>query len=580
MQLIYLLGLVLLILWIILPFMVFDLRSRVRRLEEALQGQEQGAPIRAAARAPAASVQTDIAPAFQSAPASSTSSQRSPQGPNAFETWLKEDWLLKLGGLLLLMGFGWLVTYAFMHNWIGPMGRIAFGLVCGTALLVLGTWRIKNYLHQGSVFLVIGSTVILITVFAARQYYSFFTPLTALALMFLSTAYIALVSVYHKNRALSIASIILAGVAPLLTNSGVPDYVGLFAYLLIVVLGTVWVVAATGQREVTLVALIMVALYSLPHLERSVQSQTLLLFAYAFAAIFYITNTVGILKLKDHDKKDILPDIYTAALNGLFLLFWIMNVAPIEWRSLIISGWMVLFIVGAFVIFKATNKYEPFAVYAGVGVAMLAAATSAELHGSSLTIAYTIESAAISLIAYNVLGDRKIGERLTLLLIGPMFLSLQSIASPLWYNTVIHRDFFVLLVLAAVLLGLGVFYWMEQKKATEKIPGHLRGFMLIAGSIYVYILVWQSLHAALSSDDLAVMLSLFVYTVVGLITYFYGRTLGSRNLGLYGGGLLGFVIARLFLVDVWNMAMSGRIITFFVIGILLMSTAFFGKKKK
>jgi hypothetical protein len=272
--------------------------------------------------------------------------------------------------------------------------------------------------------------------------------------------------------------------------------------------------------------------------------------------------------------------VITAALTGLLLMIWVMNVAPHDWRSLIISGWMVLFIVGAFIIFKTTKKYEPFAVYAGVGVAMLACATAAELDGSALVIAYTIESAMISLIAYNVLGDRKIGEYLTLLLIGPMALSLQSMDSYLWQNSVFNKDFFVLVVLALALLGLGAFYVEEEKKATTKTPNMMRALMLIVGSIYAYILIWLSLKAAITNDNVALMISLFIYTAVGLVTYFNGRVYGKKALGIYGGVVLGFVIARLLLIDVWNMPLSIRIITFFVIGILLMSTAFFGKKKQ
>jgi hypothetical protein len=41
---------------------------------------------------------------------------------NRFFEWIKEDWLMKLGALLLLIGFGWLASYAFLHNWIGPHG--------------------------------------------------------------------------------------------------------------------------------------------------------------------------------------------------------------------------------------------------------------------------------------------------------------------------------------------------------------------------------------------------------------------------------------------------------------------------
>ncbi len=409
--------------------------------------------------------------------------------------------------------------------------------------------------------------------------------------MFLSTAFVALASVKYKNRSLALASLILAGVAPLLTNAPTTDYVGLFSYLFVIVLGAIWITVLTGRRELTAAALILISFYSLPHLLSftSADKGVLLLFAYAFAAVFFLTNTSGILKLKG---KEIIPDLVTAAGNGLFLLIWIMVAGKDEWKSLIIAAWMIVFAVGSFLIFKATQKREPFYVYAGIGIAMLAAATSVELKGATLTIAYTIESGVISLIAYSILRDIKIAESISLLLIGPAILSINNITSSAWITGVIHKDFFVLLILGLTFLGIGIFFWRQNKNLINGDASQISVSLTIIGSIYVYILLWLSLHAAfkymfmsdndIPSDgsDIAVMISLVIYTIVGLITYFYGRVNEKKGFRIYGGALLGLVVIRLLLVDIWEMELGGKIITFFIIGALLISTAFLGKKKQ
>lgn len=561
-----LLGIVFVVLWIITPFMVFNLSSRVRRLERLVQTRTGTEPAVLHEHHVLKDHENKTQVIRKETSFNDDVSQK-------IFAWVKEDWLLKMGGLLLLIGFGWLTTYAFMNNWIGPMGRIGLGIIAGTLLLLLGTWRMKTEIHQGGVFLVVGSTTILLTVFAARQFYGYFTPTTALGIMFLSCAYVALVSVKFNNRALSLASVILAGIAPLLTNSPTADFTALFAYLLIVVLGTVWIVAVTQQREITAAALILVTVYSIPHLLNPGSANTLLFFAYAFAAIFFVTNITGIIRPKD---KSIVPDTITAAGNGLFLLAWIMTNAPEEWRSLIIAGWMLAFIIGAFMVFRMTNKREPFYVYAGVGIAMLAAATTAELSGAALTIAFTVEVAMISVIAYTLTADRKIGERLCILFFGSGALSLSSIDSSAWFRGVLHQDFFVLLVLGAALMALGLFYISSTDQDHPRTTPATSA-LVVVGSVYLYALLWLSLHALLVSDDIAVMISLLIYTVIGLITYFFGRVHGMRLLGIYGGILLGLVIARLLLVDIWNMSIASRFVTFFVVGILLMSTAFFGR---
>ena len=532
---------------------------------------------------------SDIEKAFNSIISSAQISQPAvvsvqtwPTLSEKFVEWLKEDWLLKLGAMLLLIGFGWLTTYAFLNNWIGPMGRIALGIVAGAAFILLGWWRIKNYITQGGIFLVLGSTTILLTIFAARAVYDFFTPFSALIVMFLSTAFVALASIKYNSRALSLLSLTLAGIAPLLTKAPTTDHIGLFAYLFVVILGAIWIVALTGQRELTAASLIIISAYSAPHLLSPssfplVDIQTLLLFAYAFAALFFLTNTAGILKLKG---KEIIHDLVTAAGNGLFLLAWIMLAAQDEWKSLIIAAWMVVFAVGAFLIFRITQRREPFYVYAGVGIAMLAAATSAELSGATLTIAYTIESGIIAFIAYTILRDIKIAERISLLLVGPVILSISSITSRAWATSVIHKDFFVLFILGLTLLGLGAFFLRRVKEIEDKEPQQFNATLLIVGSAYAYIILWLSLHAGLQNDNTAVMISLVIYTTIGLIAYFYGLTNEKRGLRLYGGALVGFVVGRLFLVDIWRMELAGRIVTFFLIGALLVSTAFLGRKKR
>lgn len=565
------------ILFIISLLLFFNLRGRVNKLERSItSATAKPAP---APSSPLQPQQSDLQPVLVSNPIIPPT-QAGPTSFDRFVDWMREDWLLKLGALLLLIGFGWLTTYAFLNNWIGPMGRIALGIIAGALFLLLGWWRIRKYIHQGGVFLVLGSTTILLTIFAARTIYDFFTPLSALGVMFLSMAFVALASVKYNSRSLALSSLILAGVAPLLTNAPSPDYVGLFAYLFVVVLGAVWIVVLTGRRELTTAALVLITLYSLPHLfsYTGTDRGVLLLFAYAFAAVFFLTNTAGILKSKS---KDIGPDLTTAAGNGLFLLAWIMIAAQDEWKSLIIAAWMIVFTVGAFLIFKVTKRREPFYVYAGVGVAMLAAATSAELSGVTLVIAYTIESALCAIVAYVILRDSAIAERVTLLLAIPMTLSAQSITSSAWTTSVINKDFFVLFILAVTLIGLGSFFFsIRRKEGGATQSQQLNAILLIAGSLYAYVLLWLSLHAGLQDDNTAVMISLVIYTIVGLLFYFYGLTRGNKGLLLYGGVLIGFVVGRLLLIEVWRMEIAGRIVTFFLVGALLISTAFLGKKKR
>ena len=132
------------VLWIILFYWLYRMNGRIRRLEERSNGQPV-APQSASVQgpAPAALPGGDIP---QSVPEPAYVVQQ--QSGFDVVAWFKEDWLLKLGALLLLFGFGWFVTYAFLNNWIGPVGRITLGIVAGVGILLLGWWRIQTYLRQ------------------------------------------------------------------------------------------------------------------------------------------------------------------------------------------------------------------------------------------------------------------------------------------------------------------------------------------------------------------------------------------------------------------------------------------------
>ncbi len=509
---------------------------------------------------------------------SPTAGMTSTSAGDRFVAWLKEDWIIKIGAGLLLIGFGWLTTYAFLNNWIGPMGRITLGIAAGTAILLLGFWRIKTYIHQGGIFLVLGSTTILLTIFAAREIYNFFTPAGALAVMFMTTALVAFAAVRFNTQTLALASMVLAALAPFFTNSPQPNYEGLFIYLLMVTIGAVWIVALTGWRALTMASLVVISLYSLPHFFSIVHItdySVLLLISFAFAAVFFATNTIGILRSK---QAAVEADLVTAGGTGLFLLSWILIAGPDEWKSLLIAAWMLIFTIGAYVIFRKTGRREPFYVYAAVAIAMLGAATAQEAQGATLTFFYTIEALGVVIFAHTFLQDYAASEKLALLISVPMLLSGSSVWSPLWQTSILHKDFFVVLLLSIACFALGHLFSDWKKSSPETQKSTTGSVFYIIGSLYAFVLIWNTLHVFLI-PDMAVMLSLIIYTIVGLALYI-NNVEHKKSFGrVYGGIILGLVILRLLTVDIWNMDITGKIVTFFLIGALLMSTAFIGRKK-
>ncbi len=555
----------------IFVFLVLDLRSRLYRLEQMVARKDDHV---------AAASKEDSAEDVVIEEVSHAEVKKSDHdSPDKIVLWLKEDWLLKLGAILLLIGFGWLTTYAFMNDWIGPMGRISFGLSAGVLMMMFAWLRMKRHVHQGGVFLVLGSTVFLLTLFAAREVYDFFNPVLALLLMFSSSAVVALASVKFKNYSLALVGLFFATIAPFLINIPSPNYIGLFFYLLVVTLGMIWVGVLISRRSLILLSLAMFAFYSMPHITSGASSVagSLLPVVFVFALVFFVVNVVGMLKTH---RKVKLVDLLIASGNGLLLLSWILVGAPDVWKSSLILVWMIGFIVAAFLLYLSTKRHESFYVYIGVGIVMLAAATAVELNGEVLVLAYAIQSCVMILLTHALLKNNSITHRMSAVLLGPVLLSIGSVFSFAWKTTVFNQDFFVLLTLGIILTGLGYFFTSILKDGHSKKTRSLGTVLFIGGSVYGLLLIWLSSLAVFQSDARAVVVPLLVYTVVGLVSYFYGSSKGSKVVQMYGGILVAIVVGRLLLVDVWDMVISARIVTFFLIGTLLTSTAFFGKMAK
>jgi uncharacterized membrane protein len=550
------------------------IRNDIKSLQNKSQNTAPEIPVSAQAQTTvpeaAQAATTTFAPQTQNAVIT-------PAPEPAFITWVKEDFFVKLGALLLLIAFGWFVNYAFANDWIGPMGRITLGLGTGVLILFLGVWRIQTHKQQGGIFTVLGSAVVILTTFAAREVYDFFTPATALMLMSLSVIFVAFVSVRYHSEKIAIASLLLAAVAPFMTNSTDPSSLTLFSYWLVMVVGTLWVVKVTASNTLTALALLITGFYSAPLiLGYGVSSEDKLiglLFSFVFTAVFFIANIVSIAHKKTDTAKQ--GHTITALLTGLYLVSWIGFAAPEQWQSMLYIAWMLVFSMGAFAVYIHTNNRAPFYIYSAVGVGLLAAATAAELDGPLLTIAYSVELMILMFVLATVLKDHAVTFTSSLLFIGLGLSSLWHIDPYLWRDGFMHAHFAALLcVTVAFFSAASLLFRTKNEGKTSQVPIVLT----IIGLLYSLLLVWLVTHSVLV-DDSATTVSLIIYTLLGITLFVKGKIVNSTVVTVVGALLLGSVVARLLFVDIWQMDIVGRVVTFGAIGILLISTAFIGKKK-
>jgi len=493
--------------------------------------------------------------------------------------WFKENLLLKIGVLMILLGFGWFVSYAFIHNWIGPVGRITLGFIIGTLVTLFGTTRLGKNETQGIACTILGSALIIMTALAGQYYYQFFSSVAVLGIVFIISIYISVSAIAYGLEKLVVYGLLVSLFAPYFSHTSSMDPVVLYLYLGVVSASTIWISVSKGWKTVTATGITGVLFYSLViFVDKSyvhLDTKYLVLFvAYVISVLYLVTSVWSLIRNKEDVQTQ---DVYITIVNTVLILGFTLQIVPTIYQSLTVSAWMLMYAFSGFYVFYKTQSEKLFYIHSLVSILLLAIATSIELRGPTLVIAFAIEAGIISVASYVITNKIKTAEIFGLLMFVPCMLSLTSFNSPLWQTAVFHSDFAVLAVTGLVLAALGVLYQQHKDQTTGTLKAYHIAY--IVSTVYAYALIWLSVDSLLYNSDTAVFISLFIFTVIGLATHFTGLFHQNIILKKYGMGLLIIVVARLILVDVWNMELVIRVITFIVLGVLFMSTAFISKKQ-
>lgn len=498
-----------------------------------------------------------------------------PGNVSLFFAWLREDWLMKLGAFLLILALAWFVRYAFINDWLGPIGRVSLGILSGALIMTFGHTQMKKRPVPGQVLMITGEIMMLLTLFAAQQIYSLFPSTVTLAMMVFVVIATALLSILHKSRSMAVTALIGGALAPFMASSGSNDIYSLLWYMVVLDLGVLAVVTKTGWRFLTLLALFITALYSgfFWEAETLYNTQTVWIFMGAFFTVFFASNLAAML----NSKKICISDLIIAGFNGLLLLIWVSNFVPEEMISIVLSA-LSLVMVGVSSLLLKRGLKNPLYIYAGLALVFIGTATAFELDGAALAIAISLEALAAIVVSSLVLESPQATRVVSGLQIIPMFMAFDSLDNYSWRNTdvaLLHEHFFVLLVV--ILSFIAGAYTLTKLEDHEKHPVVSRIHMGVASFLSI-MFVWLCLHKVIEDGDIARGVALVIYTLVGVGGIYMGTRLQQKALRIPGAILLSGVVLRLLMVEVWQMALTGRIVTFVAIGVLLISTAFFEKK--
>ena len=182
-------------------------------------------------------------------PILSSASDRERPKPEAFTTHkgvseikFGQKWLLIAGIVTSVLAVGWFLKYSFDQNWVGPAGRVAMAYLFGIIFLGGGEFcRRKDY-HIFGLYLIGGGLATLyFATYAAYQIYSLLSQPASFGVMVLITLLCGTLSLFYDTKWLAVLGLVGGFLTPAILSTGQDHQLFLMTYMLILNIGILFI---------------------------------------------------------------------------------------------------------------------------------------------------------------------------------------------------------------------------------------------------------------------------------------------------------------------------------------------------
>ncbi len=575
-----------------------DLKARLSQLEQQvgeLRGQVRnlsaGAPLAAPPVVSQMSVSETPGPTAPSAQSASSPKPSQPAPSQPQETGLDMEqliagrWLNRIGIVALLLAVSFFLKYAFDNDWIGPRGQVALGLLGGAAILIYSQWLLRRgHVEFANRIAGLGGGVLYLSLFAGANHYRLFPLPLAFGGMAVVTATLVVIAVKRASQAMALVALLGGMLTPALLSTGRDAPVELFTYLVLLNVGVLLVARMRRWSKVEWLAFAGTMLYfwgwwsGYYHEDR--RNLT-----FGFATLFFLE--FALLPVLQARRDSVLGVAQTALviLNALGYLAALHRLLYDEHR-VTLSGMLLLLAAMHLVIVRRLPMSEasPSLVrllFGGLALTFVTLVIPVQLDGKWMTMAWAIEGAILIWIGFRAQASylRWTGLALFAVVVSRLVLFPVDGVQPLLLNQRFGLFAVVIGCFAATL-------WRSCSHNTQLDEEERMAFGMVglcANILTLWALsceVWDYWGPSGSEDgrrsDLAQQLGLsLLWTAYATGLVAAGVRWANKSLRWQGLALLGLVAGKVFMYDLSSLEAIYRIVSFMVLGLLLLGVSFF-----
>ncbi len=159
-----------------------------------------------------------------------------------------QKWLMIAGMVVLLFGVVYFLKYAFDQNWVGPAGRVAAAYLWGIGFLIGGDRARRRWRPFGLYLIGGGLAVFYLATFSAFSLYTLIGQELSFGIMLLTTLLAGTLAIVYDSKWLAVLGLVGGFATPLLLSTGQANQTFLMAYMVLLNLAVVAVVAFKRWR--------------------------------------------------------------------------------------------------------------------------------------------------------------------------------------------------------------------------------------------------------------------------------------------------------------------------------------------
>lgn len=505
-----------------------------------------------------------------------------------FESVIAGRWLNYAGILAVLFAVAFFLKYAFDNNWVGPRGRVAIGLLFGAGLVVGSDGLLRRgyrYFSEGIAGL--GAAVLYLSLWGGWHYYKLFEQSTAFGAMVVVTAAMVVVAIGRNSQRIAVMALVGGFLTPQLLSTGKDVEVTLFTYCFVLVVGLLVVERLRGWAWLPPVAYIWTQVYYWGWFDRFYRPEKLAI-TLAFATLFFIafsaipairSRTEGELSAVETVLVPLNAFVYLAA---LYELLWPAHRWTITFAALLLAA-AHLGLVRALPSAQKKGSSRLRLLYSGIALTYATLAIPLRLDHEWLTIALAIEGAILIWTGFRARLPYLRGAGLVLFVIAVYRLTLLN--APV--TTLLINSRFGTYVAVVACFGAACYFAAASRDKIGELEKVWFAVVAVAANglalIALSLEVWDFLGRTRASNiehGLAQSLGLSIlWTVYASILIAVGLARKSSMLRWQALVLFALVVAKVFFYDLSFLERFYRIVSFLVLGLLLLLVSFFYQRK-